>query len=260
MAGATRVNPWLKEQPELRDCWCDVAAHGGVMAGMSSGFAVPSGGLLGQTVVITGGSSGIGFATARRAKDAGARLIITDRRAGSLDEAADEIGAEATAVFDAEDPVQLEAFLARLPMPVDHVLLGVHAHYDAPLGELDLVRARDALAHLLLPFHLARFAIHGMRADGSLVFIGGGAGRALAAATAAALPALIADLALETAPLRVNLIAVASADALPSPVEEAVGLDDIALLAVHLMTNTALTGATYDLGGGQALTSTRRTS
>ena len=32
-----------------------------------------------------------------------------------------------------------------------------------------------------------------------------------------------------------------------------VGPEDVAKLAVHLMTNTALTGATYDIDGGQQL-------
>ena len=37
---------------------------------------------------------------------------------------------------------------------------------------------------------------------------------------------------------------------LPNP---AVGPADVAALAVHLMTNTAVTGATYDIDGGQQL-------
>ena len=37
------------------------------------------------------------------------------------------------------------------------------------------------------------------------------------------------------------------------PIGRVVGPDDVAALAVHLMTNTALTGATYDIDGGQQL-------
>jgi NAD(P)-dependent dehydrogenase (short-subunit alcohol dehydrogenase family) len=86
------------------------------------------------------------------------------------------------------------------------------------------------------------------------------------------MPALAANLALEIAPVRVNVIAAGfvdtplSASLLGSqlderrdelratlPIRRVVGPDDVAALAVHLMTNTALTGATYDIDGGQQL-------
>jgi NAD(P)-dependent dehydrogenase (short-subunit alcohol dehydrogenase family) len=84
------------------------------------------------------------------------------------------------------------------------------------------------------------------------------------------MPALTASLALELAPVRVNLIAPGFVDTGLSasilgdglearreelrttlPIGRVVGPDDVAALAVHLMTNTALTGATYDIDGGQ---------
>jgi NAD(P)-dependent dehydrogenase (short-subunit alcohol dehydrogenase family) len=88
----------------------------------------------------------------------------------------------------------------------------------------------------------------------------------------AALPALVANLALELAPIRVNLIAAGFVDTPLSaellgddldrrreqlrttlPIGRVVGPADVAALAVHLMTNTALTGATYDIDGGQQI-------
>ena len=88
----------------------------------------------------------------------------------------------------------------------------------------------------------------------------------------AALPALTANLALELAPIRVNLIAAGFVDTPLSasllgdelenrrnqlratlPIRRVVGPADVAALAVHIMTNTALTGATYDIDGGQQL-------
>jgi NAD(P)-dependent dehydrogenase (short-subunit alcohol dehydrogenase family) len=90
----------------------------------------------------------------------------------------------------------------------------------------------------------------------------------------AALPALTASLALEIAPVRVNLIAAGFVDTPLSasllgaqleerrnqlrstlPIGRVVGPADVAALAVHVMTNTALTGATYDIDGGQQLVS-----
>jgi len=94
----------------------------------------------------------------------------------------------------------------------------------------------------------------------------------LIAAGTAAMPALIANLAVEVAPIRVNLIAAGFVDTPLSaallgddlearraqlramlPTGRVVGPADVAALAVHLMTNTAVTGATYDIDGGQQL-------
>ena len=91
-------------------------------------------------------------------------------------------------------------------------------------------------------------------------------------AITAALPALTASLALEVAPVRVNLIAAGFVDTPLSasllgdeldnrrnqlratlPIRRVVTPADVAALAVHIMTNTALTGATYDIDGGQQL-------
>ena len=88
----------------------------------------------------------------------------------------------------------------------------------------------------------------------------------------AAFPALTANLALELAPVRVNLIAAGFVDTPLSasllgdelenrrnqlrashPIRRVVGPADIAALAVHIMVNTALAGATYDIDGGQQL-------
>jgi len=86
------------------------------------------------------------------------------------------------------------------------------------------------------------------------------------------MPAMTRNLALEVAPVRVNLIADGFVDTPLSatllgddlerrraelratlPIGRVVGPDDVAALAVHLMTNTALTGGTYDIDGGQQL-------
>ena len=65
--------------------------------------------LLGQTVVVIGGSAGIGFETARRARAEGAKVILTGRNAERLQHAASEVDALSTAAFDAADPVALES-------------------------------------------------------------------------------------------------------------------------------------------------------
>jgi len=234
--------------------------------------------LLGQTVVVIGGSAGIGLETARRARSEGADVILTGRNLERLQRASRELGAS-IAAFDATDFERLGKFFDELPTPIDHVLVTGPGPYYAPLAELDFERARrDVEAHLLLPMQVARNASNKVRPGGTLLFMSGTGGRrtaagfALISALTAALPALTANLALELAPVRVNLIAAGFVDTPLSasilgdeletrrnqlratlPIRRVVGPEDVAALAVHIMTNTALTGATYDIDGGQQL-------
>ena len=71
--------------------------------------------LPGQTVVVIGGSAGIGFETARRATCRRAKVILTGRNAERLQHAASEVDAMSTAAFDAADPVALDRFFRDLP-------------------------------------------------------------------------------------------------------------------------------------------------
>src|SRR5437660_3472788 len=72
--------------------------------------------LLGQTVVVIGGSAGIGFETARRARAEGAKVILTCRNAERLQHAASEVDDLSTTAFDAVDPVALDQFFRDLPI------------------------------------------------------------------------------------------------------------------------------------------------
>jgi len=127
--------------------------------------------------------------------------------------------------------------------------------------EFDVEKARrDVDAHLLLPLQVARDAVSKVRPGGTLLFMGGTGGRRTAAGLAfisaltAALPALTKNLALELAPIRVNLIAAGFVDTPLSaallgdqldarreqlrttlPIRRVVGPADIAALAVHLI-------------------------
>ena len=116
--------------------------------------------LMGQTVLIIGGSSGIGLETGRLAHAEGAKVILTGRDPERLRRAADDVGAMNTASFDATEFELLKKFFDELPAPVDHVLVTGPGPYYAPLAEFDFDRARrDIEAHLLLPLQIARLDV-----------------------------------------------------------------------------------------------------
>lgn len=149
--------------------------------------------------------------------------------------------------------------------------------YYGRLVDMKWEEARRALdEHLLMYLQVARNAVGKVRPGGTLIFMGGTGARrprlglALASTITVALPALTSNLALELAPVRVNLIAPGFVDTGLSatllgddlekrrkylrenlPIRRVVGPADVAALAVHIMINTALTGATYDIDGGQ---------
>ena len=230
----------------------------------------------GQIVVVIGGSGGIGLETARRARSEGAEVILAARNPDRLEQAAQEVGARSTAAFDANDTPSLETFFRDLPM-IDHVMVTGPGPRYAPLLEMDAADVREVLSgHVALSLEVARNAVGKMRPGGTLLFMGGTGGRridhrlGIIAAGTAALPPFVASLALEIAPVRVNLIAPGFVDTPLSasllgdqlderrnelretlPIGRVVGPADVAALAVHIMTNTALTGATYDIDGGQ---------
>ncbi|MEV7237682.1 SDR family oxidoreductase [Streptomyces sp. NPDC051020] len=246
-----------------------------------AGAAARGGSLAEQTVVVIGGSSGIGLETARLARAEGAEVVLTGRDPDRLGRAARDVEPWSTAAFDALDPAALESFFSDLPDRIDHVLVTGGGPYYAPLAELDRDRAhKDFDEHLWLPIAVARYAVGRVRSGGSLVFLSGTGGRSrgpglsILAAVTAAQPALVANLAVEIAPIRVNLIAPGFVDTPLSarllgdgldsrrdqlratlPIGRVVGPADVAALAGHLMANTALTGATYDIDGGQQLVS-----
>jgi NAD(P)-dependent dehydrogenase (short-subunit alcohol dehydrogenase family) len=234
--------------------------------------------LAGQTVVVIGGSSGIGLETARRARAEGAEVILTGRNPDRLRQAAGEVGAQRTAAFDITDAASVKRFFQDLEAPIDHVMVTapVRPNYE-PLLEMDAAQVRGALSdRAVVVLEVARNAAGKMRPGGTLLFVGGTSGRrvdralGIASAATALLSPFAAALALELAPVRVNLIAAGFVDTPLSasllgdhleerrdelrktlPIGRVVGPADVAALAVHIMSNTALTGATYDVDGGQ---------
>jgi NAD(P)-dependent dehydrogenase (short-subunit alcohol dehydrogenase family) len=233
--------------------------------------------LAGQTVVVIGGSAGIGLATAQRAKAEGADVVITGRDRGRLRQAAAQVGALRAEAFDATDSTALARFFHDLPTPIDHVLVTAGNPFYGPMLEMSAEQVREAMGgHMVMALDIARNIVGRGRPGGTLLFMAGTGSRrverglGIASAATVAMPAFAAALALELAPVRVNLIAAGFIDTPLSasilgdqleqrraelrstlPIGRVIGPADVAALAIHLMTNTALAGGTYDIDGGQ---------
>jgi NAD(P)-dependent dehydrogenase (short-subunit alcohol dehydrogenase family) len=122
--------------------------------------------MFGQTVVVIGGSAGIGLETARLARTRGASVILTARDPDRLHRVGLELGAS-IAAFDATDFDRLKRFFDELPRPIDHVLVTGPGPYYAPLAEFDIEGLRhDVEAHLLLPLEVARNTVAKVRPEG----------------------------------------------------------------------------------------------
>ncbi|MEU2110379.1 SDR family oxidoreductase [Streptomyces sp. NPDC019507] len=234
-----------------------------------------------RTVVVIGASAGMGLETARRVRAAGGQVVMVGRNPERLRQAALEIEPLSTAAFDAADTDRLQRFFRELPGTVDHVVSTAGSPAYMPLDDMDLAEARRHFGErLAMTIGIALYSRARVRAGGTLLFIGGTGGRrpavgmTVTSALTAALPAVTANLALELAPVRVNLIAAGFVDTPLSasllgdrlearreelrttlPIRRVVGPEDVAALALHIMDNDALTGGTYDIDGGQQLLS-----
>jgi NAD(P)-dependent dehydrogenase (short-subunit alcohol dehydrogenase family) len=232
-------------------------------------------------VLVIGGSSGIGLATARLAAEQGARVAIAARDAARLARAREELGAQVQAFqADAEDEDSLRALFERVG-PLDHVLSTAGAVVHAPRleGELAALRAFSD-RRVSAAIHVARQAAPRLRAHGSITFLSGTAatrphaGGALDSAACAAIEGLTRALAFELAPLRVNalrpgavdtpLLASALGDARDAflaqaaralPVGRVGRPEDVAQAALFLMSCGYVTGIALCVDGGHGLVS-----
>lgn len=169
-----------------------------------------------KRVVVLGGSSGIGFATAQAAAREGASVVIASSRKTRVDHALAALPAGAEGhVLDLADPEARRNLFAQLG-GFDHLVFT--AGETLALGSLaktDIAMARRAFdLRYWGAFFAAKYGSGSIRAGGSIVFSSGlggrrppGAGWTLVASVVAAVEGLARALALELAPIRVNVVA-----------------------------------------------------
>ncbi len=231
----------------------------------------------GQKVVIIGGSSGIGLATAKEAISRGAEVVIASRSEEKLKKAEQEIGKSVTStVLDIANEQEIKDFFDQLG-PFDHLTItgGVTSHGGFLDLESDAVR-NSFTSKFFGQYFAARYGAPHIREGGSIVLISGQVGRRPAMNSVAvgavngAIESLGRALALELAPIRVNtlspgLIKTPRHEALGTPekreqffAEIAKGLPakrigepiDAAEAILFLMTNRFTTGTTLAVDGG----------
>lgn len=236
--------------------------------------------LANQTVVVLGGSSGIGLATAKAAKAEGARVIVTGRSRERLQKAQAELGTEArTVALDVTDEDGTRSLFSKLDH-VDHVFITAGTVLLDPRLEPDAETVRPALdIRFWGAFYAAKYAAPKMGAGGSMTFMSGVTsirplrGASVTTASCGAIEAFARSLAVDLAPIRVNVIQPGPVDtpmlaglrserrsaflaerAAHVPVKRIGHPEEIAEGVLFLMKNGYVNGITLRMDGGEALT------
>jgi NAD(P)-dependent dehydrogenase (short-subunit alcohol dehydrogenase family) len=221
-------------------------------------------------IVVIGGSSGIGLATARLCVDKGWEVIVASRDPGRADVEAEKVA------LDVTDASASRTFFERLG-PIDHLVSTTVARAGGPAKELDLAAARLAFETKLWG-PLA--AVQAADVRESIVLTSGAAawtpisGGAATAAVNGAVEALVRTLAVELAPVRVNAVCPGIVDtptwagmevdqrsamfdrlAGALPVGRVGTPDDLAHAIWLLLTNGFVTGTVLGVDGGHRLAS-----
>jgi NAD(P)-dependent dehydrogenase (short-subunit alcohol dehydrogenase family) len=233
----------------------------------------------GRTVVLFGGTSGIGLSAAIQAKAAGAKVIVIGSDANRARKAAADHGLDGWRAADVTQHTAIEAALSDIPH-VDHLVLlaGTFVAGTVMAAQMDYLR-RAFEERVWASIHAIRALGDRLSKDGSITFISGSLadrpnayGTAVLASASAAMEALARGLALELAPIRVNTVApgpidtpiLAKAlgegrDAFVASLERTLPLhrlgsaEEAGAAVVFLMSNTFMNGAVLNIDGGARL-------
>jgi NAD(P)-dependent dehydrogenase (short-subunit alcohol dehydrogenase family) len=235
--------------------------------------------LTGRTVVVFGGTSGIGLAAAIQAKVAGAKVVVIGSNAGRAEQAAKEHGLDGWRTADVTRREAVEAALADIPV-VDHLVLLAGTFVTGSILTADVDHLRRAFdERIWASINAIRILGDRLSKTGSITFISGALadrpnahGTAVIGAASAAMESLARGLALELAPIRVNTLSPGpidtpifskalgeGRDAYVASLEQALPLrrigtaEEAGAATVFLMTNTFMNGAVLNVDGGARL-------
>ena len=166
-----------------------------------------------KRIVVVGGSSGMGLATAADLAVAGANVVIASRSAEKLEKAKRSIVRPVeTRILDIRDESAVESFFNVLG-PLDHLVISASDAVFGPFLEIPITSVQEFFdSKFWGPYRVARYAVPHLSKDGSLTFFSGAAsqrgtpGLAAGSAINAAIEALGRTLAVELAPIRVNTV------------------------------------------------------
>ncbi|KAA2241431.1 SDR family oxidoreductase [Chitinophaga agrisoli] len=231
-------------------------------------------------VVIAGGTSGIGLATAALLAKEGAAVTITGRNPQKLEQALATLPDTAQgACVDAADVNQLKTFMAATG-PIDHLVLALSGAKGAGLfKDLDLTQLREGFAEKFFPqLQTLQSALPYLTAGGSVTFITAVSAQANMPGTAGlgaingGLEIMVPILAKELQPLRVNAVSPGVVDtpwwsfmpedtrkaafaqfAQTTPVGRIGAPEDIAKAIGMLIANTFVSGQVITVDGGAGI-------
>ena len=225
-------------------------------------------------VLVLGGSSGIGLATAQAAAAAGAKVTLASRSSGKVNAAVAQVGnGAAGASLDTTNDAALEAFFSKQP-EWDHIVVSVSAGRSAGLHDMSLQDAYGNMnAKFWTAYKTAKLAT--IAPGGSLTLVSGflshrpNKDALLQGCINAALESLGRGLALALSPVRVNTVSPGLIDtpiraAMPAdrkkamlehaaatlPARRVGHAEDVADAILMLMTNPFTTGSTLFVDGG----------
>jgi len=235
--------------------------------------------LTNQKIVIIGGSSGIGYETAKKALEQGAEVIIASRSASKLQKATERLGPKAEAlVLNTAYEEQVKAFFENIG-PFDHLVVTAAVSSGGPFLHTDNQAARELFESKFWgQLYAAKYGAPNIRPGGSITLFSGLAGYksmdglSVLGAVNAAVSALAQTLALELAPIRVNTVSPGFIDtpsrdhmspeareslyagiAAKLPLKRVGTAEEVAQSVLYLMQNGFVTGTVLHVEGGHLL-------